>query len=186
MYMCIWCIYIIINIICIIYIYMCTYAIPHWLLHEMLPYRWLESAWFSSKYRPASDTAFHGVSWSPSVWNTLEACDSLTSFFVVVGLICLGTYDTCVFPTRKNEKNNGSCFLHTILGDLKKIGYTGMPQLQCFKIPVSAFKLPCARAITIMGSSNFEKIQTWWTLQKNSPHMHVNVVQWCYNWYSSN
>ena len=47
-----------------------------------------------------------------------------------------------------------------VLGDLKKIGYTGMPQLQCFKIPVSAFKLPWARAITIMGSSNFEKIQT--------------------------
>ena len=44
-----------------------------------------------------------------------------------------------------------------------------MPQLQCFKIPVSAFKLPCARAITIMGSSNFEKIQTWWTLQKKQP-----------------
>ena len=175
MYMCIWCIYIIINIICIIYIYMCTYAIPHWLLHEMLPYRWLESAWFSSKYRPASDTAFHGVSWSPSVWNTLEACDSLTSFFVVVGLICLGTYDTCVFPTRKNEKNNGSCFLHTILGDLKKIGYTGMPQLQCFKIPVSAFKLPCARAITIMGSSNFEKIQTWWTLQKKTARICMSM-----------
>ena len=57
----------------------------------------------------------------------------------------------------------------------KKIGYTGMPQLQCFKIPVSAFKLPCARAITIMGSSNFEKIQTWWTLQKKTARICMSM-----------
>ena len=37
-----------------------------------------------------------------------------------------------------------------------------------------------------MGSSNFEDIRTWWTLQKrNIMHKHLHLVQWCYNWYSS-